>query len=410
MSLSFQEIYHQIRASRYIGLSVNYTDHGIELAGCEISQEKDTVKIKQTFRYNGEIDQLSTYVTGKYPVVVLLDGKGILHKESLLTNNENQPIEKQLFPGIDVSDFWVQTSSLQKEKKYVSIGRKDQVKSLITALQENGFLIAACYFGPFAIDLFGSHIQAVNDRIIIPGWELQITDDGLNGLRRTDKEESGKIAFSGEEIDSDVFAVYCSVLDHLTGNNLGLDRNKVPFLIENRIAGKYKTTFFRLVAGGILFFFIVLLSNYILYTSYADGLPALQFQYNKNQKMLEHLSALEKELNTKKEFVKENQITDNKLIAFYCDQVGSIVPSDVHLTKLQVHPLKGRMREDKQLFYDKELIVIEGVTNKEGSLSKWIQQLKTNKWIENVNIEHFYHEGHQVTFILQIKTKWTEEA
>jgi hypothetical protein len=404
MAIELKELIAYIRDNRFIGLSVYLVDNGFEVVGCEVSQHKGNLEVVTSFRFADDISLLSNFVSGQYPVVVQLDGKGIMHKGTNGNSSMGENIVNALFPGIDHDDFIVQQWCREETARFVSIGRKDQVDSLLDGLNGLGYHVVSFIMGPFVIEPFLGIIGNHKNIIYHENTSITVHENAITTIRR--EKSDGLITYYLQEdcFEGDVLLAFCAILGHKSGSFIDALHVNVPLVAQMQEQNRYKRNFLRLSLGGGVGVLLILLINFLLYSKFSTEINGATQLYNSDKELLEKLSLLESELHEKSRFVGENNLMSNSHKAWYCDKIASLVGTDVDLARLEIEPIVGRIKSEKPIKYDKNVVRIVGNAGSERDLSMFIRELRPEKWVKDVVIESFKDDDrHSFTFVLRIE-------
>jgi hypothetical protein len=403
MRIEIPEIIAHIKGNRFIGLSVFFLDDEFEVVGCELVREKEDLDIVRCFRFSNDFGSLKQYVSGFFPVVLSIDGKGILHKKIPGETTLEEGAEGNFFPGIDLNSFWIQRIRLNSGDCYLSVGRKKQIDSVISGLKTSDFHIIGCTLGPFVIENFLNVIVPVDQQLDLGNVVLTIHQESVQSYHRSRSGGSFQYFLQEEAFDGEILLPFCLVMASVTGILNSGNSLQLPALEEMKVQSLYKRRFFRVITAGGLGTLLILLVNFLMYSRYSGDLNRMIVPYNQNKKVLEQLNVLELELEGKNLFMKKNNLTGHSAKAWYCDRIASLVTDSIDLERMVIAPVKGNIRESKQIRYNRNTIRIEGIGVNEKALSSWVALLDGEKWVKDVIIEKFIHdENKPVFFILKV--------
>ena len=153
------------------------------------------------------------------------------------------------------------------------------------------------------------------------------------------------------------------------------------------------------------FIFIVSALNSVLFFNIFEEHNQLEVELNlyesKNAKITELLSNYEK----KKSLIEQAGIFENKKLSVFADKIGSSLPNEIVLKELYFNPEIGETEEDSLVNFNKNQLLIKGNCNKSYILNEWINVLKNQNFIKNVNLKNFIYNSssHLPNFILEIE-------
>lgn len=401
MGIGLSEFFSHVRFNRFIGLSVYLTDAGFEVAGCEISKNKGDLRVVNEFRFSGGFSELSSLVSGRFPVFLVVDGKGVLHKKLALDRSSDI---LAAFPDIDPKSFHVQKSGLRQGTAFVSICRKELISELLKDLSSAGFGVMSCALGPFVVDAFLEFISVEGGGLHLGYAFVKVDEGGVLSVARTEMPNREAIVLQTESMGADVLVGFCFVLGHFSGASKTtgvLDFPELDHMVED---AKFKRKYYQILGFGLVGMLLILFINFLFYTGFASEINQMEGSYYRNSEMLKQLGLLEADFQKKRMFVENNELLGHSVFAQFCDQMGSSVPEDIVLEKMDVNPILGKIRNGKRIKYLKGVAVIEGEAKHDNSLSRWVQLLGKKDWVKEVIIEKYKYEpdGH-LSFALKVE-------
>ena len=108
---------------------------------------------------------------------------------------------------------------------------------------------------------------------------------------------------------------------------------------------------------------------------------------NSNQKEL--LLQLQKTVAKKEQLIKDVQQSSSSKSSYYIDQIIQTLPKEIGLDELEYQPLVKAIKEDQEIEFEVNTIVIQGKTNETRILSQWISDLEQLVFVTNLAISDF---------------------
>ena len=399
--MNFNSIYNQILGNRYVGLSIWLLEGGFKAYGVEVIKRKDEYKIDKTFEFSEKIEELKELVIGEYPLILNIDGAGIIHKNAQKQNIDQEQIEQSLFPGLNLSDFFVQKHINTNNTGYVSIANRSKILSIIEELKTIGFFTVDLSLGLFSIENYLSYITYENEEIRISNWDVSLEDNLISKLSKTDNPQKYYINFQDEQVDSYMLVPYCSTISYHLNNHTVI--SDFPELQKFKKESKFRRYYISVVFIAPIILLVGLLINFSFYSHFNSQLESSKINYALNRSTLSELEKLEKSLDSKQKFIKESLIGSSSADIKYCDRIALSLSKDIVLTRMEVNPLLFKIKKDKEVKFNTNLIKIEGEASKESSIRNWIDALNSESWIREVKITNFVNEDKKpITFALKI--------
>ncbi len=97
---------------------------------------------------------------------------------------------------------------------------------------------------------------------------------------------------------------------------------------------------------------------------------------------------------------------ENNTTSMYTDKIAATIPNEVVLREWVSNPAKKHIEEDSLLVFDKNNILIKGNCDKSLIVNEWINVLKGQNFVKDVNLEKFSYisENNQPNFEVKIVT------
>ncbi len=402
--MDFLTICNHIRGSRYIGVSALMNGVITEFCGCEIIKKKNEFEVYKSFQCNQGVKDIKNHVSGEFPLVLNIEGKGVIHKVVENINLNDKDIGKSLFPGVVLEEFFIQIHQNKNGTGYISICRKELIMNLIEEFKQYGFLVIALKLGPFSIESFLPDIDFDNNELPLFGIMATIRDGMVDCISKNTKMLNCDVKFQEEIVNSDTLTSYCTVLDYFVNKNSGFIKSGI--LRQLTKENVYRKRFLSLLYLVPLLIFLGLLINFILYSHYNKDLEKTEKSYSLNSSVLGMLKKMEGELSDKENFIKGNEITGTKADIRYFDLLAKSLPDGIILNKMEINPLQTKIKESQQVKLMENKIIIEGDVIEESVLRDWIGELNEEMWTKQVKIRKFVHEEHsalQFELLITIK-------
>ena len=313
----------------------------------------------------------------KLPIIIVVDGKGVLNKEIDFSNEADVNWQK----NIDFTAIY-HTSLKGFSSNFISFCRKNGVEETITKFQKNGFQIVDIYIGSFLSGLLYNTIK----KETISSNELLLNFENGKLVKFTKQTEPIKQEqYSiGKEIVSSVFLPLYGALIHFFLQPKEVSKTKNDTLNEDEII--YKKAFNLLGVTMLVGFFMALLASYLLIQYYGSKNGELNLQNVYSNQSYQIILDLEKQKENKQKILKESGFLSSKFISYYSFEIIKSVPQDIALNELNIKPLSKETKANLKMDFDVKTILIEGETSNESSLNSWMEELKKMNWVKNFEI------------------------
>jgi Tfp pilus assembly protein PilN len=324
-----------------------------------------------------EFEDLKKNIDHNLPLLLFIDGKGVLNK-AVDFNNEADII---WYKNIDLNSIY-HTSLKGLSIDFISFSRKNIITDTITKFKQNNFQIIDIYLGSFISAILINSLK--KETIISNDLVLEFKNDKLlSFVKQADFSKKENYIIGNETITNTYLPLYAAVIDFFVQSNEIL-KTKVETLNPDEIIYKKAFKYFGITI--LIGFLTSLLVSFILIQYYSSKNAELTIQNIYTDKNYQRTLDLEKQKENKQKILLESGFSSSKFLSFYSYEIIKIVPKDVSLTVLEITPLTNEAKTDKKLIFESNTINVKGETSNESSFSKWMQSLKKMNWLENFEI------------------------
>lgn len=396
--------------STVCGLEVVFTDSGSRVFYSALKKEKNKLETVET----GEVDSISSLPAkikkDKLPLILNITGKGVIVKKT--TYNSEQELNttefiQQNLPAINPDEFYIQILKQNNSTCFISVIRRAQLNDLVKEITQNKFEIADIIIGPAGvISITGiiagyNYVHAGENRIELLNGAVE-TISGNN----SDSNEQADIEVDGLKITPKQTLAFSAAFGYLTSQNIYVSGAKELIKYRSDHSEKIKI---RLA----LYFFVIIaftccLINFLFFSAYFSSNNKLQSELDVYQGKYEQINELLTGYEKKKGLIEQTGLLENNSLSKYSDRIASTIPGEVVLTELNLNPqLIDMSGEDSLMNFVKNTIILRGNCHKSLIINEWVNVLKTQNFIKDVNLEKFAfsNEGNQPNFEIKIMTE-----
>lgn len=358
---------------------------------CSLALEKNSLTIVEKKELKGTLEEVIASFPGSIPVAVSLTGRGILTKISNALGELSGQQLQEVFPNFKAESFYVQQFP-GDDHVFLSIARKEQIDGLLATLKDAKIQVLCVTLGPFAVSHVLSQVNTYGEQLCFAGHCVSYTQDfkwrDYKFDQRTSSEFALKIA--QENLGEEYLIAYATAFQLILYPRLPAVLLPVTEVSDRLEEFSEQQTFrFRLV--GILgFFFVLLLVNFGIFSSYRAKNAHLYAHVNLQSSSAENLQMLETNTAQQQERLKVLGWYRGLPYSWITDQVSSEVPPAVELIELSVSPAKQAERNsERKEVYQSGIIHVKGTTTDPTDVNDWIYKLKSKDWVKQVQMERF---------------------
>jgi Tfp pilus assembly protein PilN len=403
--LNYLKNWEILKSNKVIGLHCTITGNGHPVFSYTIlRKKKGNVEIEHQEEVQCEPGKLSEHVSVKYPIYLSIDGRGILHKR-IDSDSTKSPIQ-QAIPNAHEDDFIVEQYPGTDHTTYLSFARKSFVDELLSQLTDQKYSVISLTLSPFkAVGCFGVFDQLVSPIRVGP-YEIEVNPDDqtIISFRKQEIDNADDPPYTlGENRLSPIYVL--SFYHALTYYIHGAEIDEYPPVAEQKTEYAFKRLFLLSGWGILIFLFVILGINVMVFTNLSEEKQQLETQVSGNKEILHKLEQVKEELSWKERFLGQAGLDRRKWLSYFADQIAASVPEDITLEKLDLHPVISKIRKSKEIEMKSEAIRIEGITKTSLSVNDWALALKKMPWIANVVVENFSQIENSSTGIFTMEIK-----
>ena len=380
-------------------------EHNSEYRLVHIIKKNGSLVAKSFFTCKS-VEEVLPVIPENSPVVLVWNGKGVIHRNFSSQEQSTFEIAKTLFPDIKSDDFLYQRTQTSSGG-ILSLIRKELISELLEVFDKKKISVVAISVGPFGVSAFFQLLSQFSKDIIYDCYRIQTNGIGdIVEYTILSENNTLSISIADENIDGvylNAYAVACLFL--LTSSNTIAYPNVEDILIDTQVK-KYKDSILKR-RGGLVFLttvLVLLLINFSVFSSLRKEHNQFQDQLAVSQSKLKRLDSLEMFIKTKKYFLEKAGWIEKVVVSKECDEIAQTIPTEIRLTELTIHPINiAESRNTKEtIFYNKK-IVIKGLTKKVTALNDWLKVVSQRPSIKDLHIEeyHFDTQTQEGQFILE---------
>lgn len=343
-----------------------------------LTVKKKGSKISVLSRRNFEsFEKLKSKIDQKLPILLVVDGKGVLNKEI------NYSIEADVNwkKNIDFNSIYF-TSYQTGNVDFISFCRKNSITDLINNFKKSNLQLIDIYVGSFLSALLQTSIKENN--IVSGDLELEFEDERLIGFsKKNDSLIKKNYKIGDDDINSNELPLYGALLHFFIKPDNVSKTNDLNLNTEEVV---YKKAFNFLGVLMLVVFFTTLLISYILIQYYGAKNNELNLQNVYSNKSYQKIISLEKQREEKINIIKQSGSFSNKYLSFYAYEISKGVSNQISLNELSVFPADKEVKAEKIIHFESSTIRIKGTTFNEDELNQWLNDVKTKNWIKKFEI------------------------
>ncbi|MDO3695884.1 hypothetical protein QVZ41_13620 [Wenyingzhuangia sp. chi5] len=364
-----------------------------------LKKSKNKVDVENCFA-SKELNEVATRLHKKQALFLIINNEHVLTK--VLDNEQSGGLKSvnKAFPNINISDFYYEIIQ-QKETIFISICRKSYVNTLIDQYHQLGFYITCFSLGN---NIMSSTVSFIDKPLLkTSNALLTIEASCLKKIEYKDEMIEEAYDMNGLKVLNlymlSTSAALSSILNQYQSETNAKEQ------IEKLLFTFKQTRFFnQFLKFGLTFILCLLLINFLLFNFYYNKVESLNQTAQLNQ------STKIKMIKLKEEVTKAKKTTDDILksstskSSFYVNQMIQSIPNSILLSELSYQPLQKRVKENKPILIEENIILISGESNNSVLYSNWIALLESKEWVKKVEVLSYSDAKKSISFF-SIKIK-----
>jgi len=364
----------------------------------QLEKKKKELVIAKQESYT-DFDKLTTELKNQKHIFLIVNNEQVLSKEIDFVHPSDERVVKTAFPNIQLQDFYFEVYQ-KANLSMVAICRKEVVDTLLQEYLGKGISVINFSLGNIRVSSLLPFFEG--DVIMTSNALVHLEDTQISSVEKG-KETQKEYEINGLNIHPNQTLALGGVISYYSGeDNLAEDE------FQNSLLKDYKQKrFFNLgLRFSLGFLFLSLLINFLLFTSYRDQVSSLTSELILNDTYKKQLVTLNELVSKKRRLVESMNSASNSKVVWYIDEITKSVPKTLLLDEINFQPLTRSIREDKQVVFKENQIMVKGISNDDTDFTQWIQELEGFSWVDKVSSLNYGSGKKKKTsfdFIIQMK-------
>lgn len=374
----------RIHTKKYHVLRIDLSDmKELLTSGIVFRKWKDQLDVDQELKKLPLQDMLSQ-IPKHSTVVVVFSGDQVLSRYS-----SGEP--KNLFEEIEEEDFYFQKEEFDSGWTIQSACRRSIVDPVLDFIMERKFFLIHHAFDPAVIPILA---DILGDLTVSSGhFRFQFRDGGMDWIME-EQADSGKesheaefniegMSFSQEAV-SMLAALVHYIKDEDTGNII---------FTEQQLQSKFYRRFQRISAGVLSGLFLVLLINFLVYSSVQQNLDGLKSNGEHQAQTILEIERLKAQIEEYRYLSLNRNHVPQLSYSFYLEELAGKRPAGVWFNELSVNPLQSKLEAGKAIETNRSQISLSGETRDPVTLNRFISALKDLPWVLDIELKNYVLSG-----------------
>jgi hypothetical protein len=364
---------------------------------CILQKKKSIILKKETIHDIEDIKKLKDLIPADAPVVINVNGQGIMHKKVALSENYNdKELLQKVLPNANAKDFYLQQMDINLGSTFISVVRRDAMDELTDELLANKIHIVSCSIGPFCLMNIVSLMENSNESdqsIEIGKYSLQIKNSNIESFKISETTNAPvPFKIGDEEIEGNSIVAYSAGIGYFVPTQTSVKLN-IASITGNALEFTEKRLFHSIGLVLLVLFLITLLGNYFLFNHYFIKRTQLEAIVNSQKSAIEKYDTLKTMLEEKRDFLSKAGILSQPKTSFYADQLVKDIPSEMVLSEMNINPRVINVNaDDKDMTFTSGVIKVYGACRNSLNLEEWISSIKKKDWVKGLSVLNYNHD------------------
>lgn len=289
-----------------------------------------------------------------------------------------------LFEELEEEEFYLQKTISEDGQMIQSACRKSAIDPILhQIIKEKRFLLDVS-LSPTAIPVLESLLPDVS--IQSEHFRFHFKDGQLSGIMEKhtnpDKDEIHcDIRIGEQKIQKDEVSYLAAIVHHFQEGPAHISLLKRES-IQSRFYRRFRMAALFTLGG----FFVLLLTNFLLYSQTSAKLSEMQNNGESNLALVKRIEAKQNEIREYQDLRVAGSSRPEETYAFYLEEVAGNRPGGIWFNSLVVHPCTNRKEHGKALMLDYTELILKGEARDPVSLNSLIGSLELLDWIRDIEL------------------------
>jgi len=357
-------------------------DGGIVYNVMLVSKKQNQLKKKQiAFQTQPPLKKI---LKRDYPVVLLINGKGIISKK-LEKKGEptHQSVLNQLLANAHLDTFSLQYFQFSN-KIVASAFRKETLNEVVSKIPQKN-LIVETYIGDFVVSAL-SILKSNQDQVRLYRYNFTIKNEEIIDFDFI--EDRNDFRYDSEVISPDEIPSYAAALNFYTGI-MPTETGGIEWLDFNaqQQQQKFLYNYVRLGLMGLIFIGFLLNDYYA--NRYTHKITSLQDAESSKVLKQNDLKKLTKVVDAKKKFLSISGIQMQQPHSKFADNIAQSTPEDINLTEIIQDPLEKNLTKKRQAIFSRGKLLVRGICMSSQVVNLWLEDIKALPWVKTAVISDY---------------------
>ncbi|MGE0567526.1 MAG: hypothetical protein AB7O73_06215 [Bacteroidia bacterium] len=391
--------------SEICSIEAVFSENGVQFFYTLLKQNKQSLDIVLKGEISSIKDLPVKIIKSKIPVILIVNGRGIIIKPSIC--EESNPTEEFVLnqlPAINPEEFYIQYFSQDNQQGFISFCRKEQVNGVIDEIKKLKLALANVYIGATTVLGLKPFFSQFNN---IPTTKnaVEITNEKVEKFTVSDNQTSS-IQIGDMQVEKEHVLGLSAGMTYLMQRRINTSYDKLISDLMERHIESNKFRFLTLLTVAILF--VIAVTNMLVYSNRYDLNNKLETELAVYQGKYEQINQMLSDYQSKKGLIEDAGLLNRNRLSEYADRIATTIPKEVVLTSLHFNPeIESDDYQDSVKKFNSSHIIVQGNCKKSLVINEWLNVLKMQNFIGQVNLVKFNYDKNDLmpNFEINVTTK-----
>ena len=349
------------------------------------------------------LDNISIQIPKGVGISLVINNDKVLSKKVLFSKDEDSKIIQNAYPNINIHEFYYDILK-QKNACFITICRKEYVDTLIEDYRKKNLYIIHVSFGNHVLNNIREFIGS--NEVYTTNALVEIDKEGLNEIFKQSDVKTQKYDINGLKVANAFLLSFAAILNVILPKKKNgysnFDSNHHVLLTDFQ----QQRFFSQFLKVGLLFFLIILFINFFIFNHYFNKVSELRQTSQVNETSKQQLISLKENVDKKEKFINDILKSESSKSSFYTNAIMVGLPESISITEFNFQPLTKRIKAEKPIEYEPNILLLKGVSTIKNEISHWISELEVLDWVEKIVITDYSESNKTFTdFSLNITIK-----
>ena len=368
----------------YYGLELSQRDNDTTFHALELKKKKKELHLNSSFD-SASLETLSKEIPNGKPIALVINSDSVLTKRIKAQSAEPLKIAHHAFPNIKIEEFYYEISQ-QGEFCFVSICRQAYISDILNRFNKANIIVTTISIGNLVSEFIAKYI--VNNKVITTNSVITIGEKHIFDISSTATDANQSYNINGLDIkNTEILPFAIALKTALNSESFASNFETVKTSLNTSFNEKLFFSLFIKIGFGFLF--VVLIINMFFFSNYQNKVGTL----NETAMVLEisknNVINLKNKVENSQKIVEDVLKSNASKSSFYLDAILYDLPKSILLSNYNYQPLIKKIKEDKPVLIEKNVILISGHTSQSTKLPQWLSKLESIEWVYRVEIQSF---------------------